>query len=132
MTSASQRVADKHSRGRTVLSWLFFIFAGAIVALVGLKLTFVVQGRWGHDAFIRWGGLTGFTLGLFALFVSESEKFLRKSRFWVMTAILLAVHLAVFGMILTRVEEWKLMWFMVMVLEYPLFRFFRERFVTLT
>jgi len=127
MTSASQRVTDDRSRARRNLSWLFFISLGALLAFGGLKLTFLVQDRWGHDAFIRWGGLTGFTLGLFALFIADSEKFLGKIRFWVMTATLLAIHLTLFGILLTHVPEWKLMWFMVMVLEYPVFLFFRAK-----
>jgi len=94
-----------------------------------LKIAFVVQDRWGHEAFIRWDGLAGFTLFLFGLFVAESEKFLRKWRFWVVTAILLMGHLAAFAMVLTHVGEWKLSWFIVMVIEAPLFFFVRDKFV---
>jgi len=97
--------------------------------LVFLRIAFAVQDKWGHDGFIRWDGLAGFTLGLFGLFVAESQKFLRKRRFWVVTGILLMGHLAVFAIVLTHVEEWKLGWFMLMVFEYPLFFFLRNNFV---
>lgn len=131
MTSAVQRDNKNRSGARRYVSWLLFLLLCTLIALVGLKLTFVVEDRWGHDAFIRWGGLTGFTLGLFGLFVSESEKLLRRQRFWILTAILLGLHLIAFAVVLTHVGGWKLPWFMVMVPEYPAFLFFRERFVSL-
>lgn len=88
-----------------------------------------MKERWGHDAFIRWGGFTGFTLALFGLLIGDSEKLLRTVRFWVVTAILLAGHLAIFWIVLTHVEEWQLTWFLVMIPEYPFFLVVRNRFV---
>ena len=126
MTSAARTTTRIRDRVRNSL---FFVLLCVLVAFAFLGMAFVVEDRWGHDAFIRWGGLAGFTLGLFALFVSDSEKFLRRRRFWMVTAILLAGHLAAFEVVLTHVEEWKLMWFMVMVVEYPLFLFLRDKFV---
>lgn len=125
MTSTSRRVTRVH-RVRNIL--LLFLLCVPLV-FVFLKLVFIVEDRWGHDAFIRWGGLAGFTLGLFVLFVGDSEKFWRKWRFWVVTAVLLAAHLAAFAFVLTHVAEWKLTWFMVMVIEYPVFIFLRDKFV---
>src|ERR1035441_609414 len=122
--SITTRRATRNLRGR---DYFLLILLGTIIFLVFLKIAFAVQNKWGHDAFIRWDGLAGFTLGLFGLFVAESEKFLRKRRFWVLTAVLLVVHLAAFAIVLTHAAEWKLMWFMVMVLEYPVFVLFRSR-----
>ena len=126
MTSAAQRAA---SHGNRVKAFLLYALVSIVIVFAGLKITFAVEGKWGHDAFIRWGGLAAFTIGLFGLFMGDSEKFLRKWRFWGVTSILLTGHLAVFAIVLTHVEEWKLMWFMVMVVEYPLFLFLRDRFV---
>ena len=95
-----------------------------------MKFTFVIEDRRGHDAFIRWGGLAGFTLLLFGLFVAESEKFLRQWRFWGVIATLLMGHLAAFAIVLTHVDEWKLPWFMVILIEYPVFFFLRDIFVS--
>jgi hypothetical protein len=122
--SITTRRATRNLRGR---DYFLLILLGTIIFLVFLKIAFAVQNKWGHDAFIRWDGLAGFTLGLFGLFVADSEKFLRKWRFWVLTAVLLVVHLTAFAIVLTYAAEWKLMWFMVMVLEYPVFVFFRSR-----
>jgi apolipoprotein N-acyltransferase len=97
------------------------------IAFTFLGAVFVVEGKWGHEAFIRWGGLTGFTAALFGYFAQESRQYFRERRFWMLTAALLAVHLAAFAIVLTHVEEWKLMWFMVMVFEYPVLLYARSR-----
>jgi len=122
-----QRVVHALVRAK---GYLLFALLGGFISLVLLRIAFMVEDLWGHEAFIRWDGLGGFTLGLFGLFVCDSEKFLRKPRFWVMVAILLVLHLVVFILILTHVDEWKLTWFMVMVTEYPPFLLLRERFAT--
>ena len=101
-----------------------------LIAFVALRIGILVQGRWGDDASNRWGGLVCFTLALFALFVAESERFLRRWRFWGVTATLLMGHVAGFAIVLTHVETWRLIWFMVMALEYPLFLVVRDRFVS--
>jgi hypothetical protein len=98
------------------------------IAFAFLAAVFAVESKWGHEAFIRWGGLIGFTSVLFGGFISESGQFLRRWQFWAVTALLLAVHLTAFAIVLTQVGEWKLMWFMVMVFEYPVLIFLRDRF----
>jgi hypothetical protein len=125
MSTATSRETRKF-RAR---DYSLLILLGALIFFVGLKITFVVMDRWGHDAYVRWDGLACFTLGLFGLFVCESVKFLRKWRFWVLVAILLAAHLTGFAIVLTHVEEWRQTWFIVMVFEAPLFFFLRDKFV---
>jgi hypothetical protein len=125
MSSAARR-ANRDLRTR---DYFLLILLGILIFLVFLRIAFVVVDKWGHDAFIRWDGLAGFTLGLFGLFVAESEKFLRKWRFWLLVAILLAAHLTGFAIVLTHAEEWRMTWFMVMVFEYPIFFFLRNKFV---
>jgi hypothetical protein len=125
MSSATSR----ETRNFRAKDYFLLILLGALLFFVGLKISFVVVDRWGHDAYVRWDGLAGFTLGLFVLFVCDSEKFLRKWRFWVLTTILLAAHLTGFAIVLTHIQEWRLTWFMVMIFEYPLFLFLRDKFV---
>ena len=89
-------------------------------------MTFGVQAEWGHEAFIRWGGLTGFTSVLFGYFISQSRLYLRVTRFWILAAVLLAVHLLAFAVLLSFLGEWRLMWFAVMIFEYPAFAYLRN------
>ena len=110
-------------------NFLLLVLASILIAFALLWFGFAILGKWGEEAYDRWGGLTLFTLGLFALFVGDSEKFLRQWRFWAVAAVLLTGHLAAFAIVLTLVKEWRTMWFMVMVIEYPIFLFLRDRFV---
>jgi hypothetical protein len=112
-----------------VRNTLLIILISFPIAFALLGIGFVVIDRWGHDAFIRWDGLAGFTIVLFGFFIGDSEKVLRQWRFWALFAILLVVHLTAFVIVLSRVEEWRLTWFMVIVVEYLPFRFLRDRFV---
>jgi hypothetical protein len=100
-----------------------------LVVFATVELISFIGDRWGHDAVIRWGGLIFFSLVLFALFMADSENLLRKRRFWGVATILLVGHIVVFTILLTHVGTWRLPWFMGMVVEYPLFHLFRERFV---
>jgi hypothetical protein len=120
MTSATQRT--NRIRGR-VRDYILYVLI--TVAFAGM--VFMIQGRWGHEALIRWGGLAGFTAVLFGYFVGDSRQHLRQHQFWVLTAILLVLHLTAFVILLSHVEEWKLMWFTGMVIEYPVFMYFRSR-----
>jgi hypothetical protein len=97
-----------------------------VIAFAFVGMAFVIQGKWGHEAFIRWGGLAGFTSGLFGYFINESRQYLRSQTFWVLIALLLIVHLVAFVILLVYMEEWRLMWFMVMILEYPGFIYSRN------
>lgn len=103
----------------------YVLYIGIAFAFLGM--VFFVEGRWGHDAFIRWGGLAGFSAGLFGFFISDSRAYLRERRFWISTALLFAAHLAAFVILLTHVSEWRLMWFVGMALEYPVFVLVRSR-----
>ncbi|HEV2134550.1 MAG TPA: hypothetical protein VGR47_09805 [Terracidiphilus sp.] len=118
MTSQAPRAARIRSRVRDYVVYILIAFAF-------LGMVFLIEGRWGHDAFIRWGGLAGFTAVLFGYFITDSRQYFRERRFWILTAVLLSVHLTVFAFVLTHVEEWKLMWFMVMLFEYPVFVYLR-------
>jgi hypothetical protein len=118
-TSSNSRSAG-HVRSR-VIDYVLYI----AITFAFLTMVFVVQGKWGHEAFIRWGGLAGFTLALFGYFVGDSRSLLRERRFWLLTALLSATHLAFFIVVLTHVDEWRLTWFTGMALEYPVFLFFR-------
>jgi hypothetical protein len=120
MHTATRKV--HHLRNR-VIDYVLYI----AIAFAFIGTTFVVQTKWGHDAFIRWFGLVGFTLGLFGYFLQDSREFLRVRRFWQITAALLALHLVAFAAVLSNVSEWRLPWFIVMAFEYPVLVFFRDR-----
>lgn len=120
MISTTQRANHIYSRVRD-----YFLYT--VIAFAFLGMVFAVESKWGHEAFIRWGGLAGFTSALFGYFIAHSRQFFPKWQFWALTAILLSAHLACFALLLTHVAEWKLIWFIGMSFEYPVFTFSRSR-----
>ena len=123
MSMISDTQWGAHVRSR-VRDFVLYIAIG--LAFVGVLIA-VARSSVNHDAFIKWGGLAFMTAVLFGYFVSKSGQFLRKWKFWALTAILLSVHMAAFAVILSHVDEWKLTWFIGMAIEYPVFVFFRSR-----
>ncbi|MGA7244054.1 MAG: hypothetical protein WBX19_12770 [Terracidiphilus sp.] len=89
---------------------------------------FVVSAMVGIIAgdFIRWGGLVLYTTVIFGFFINDSRRFFCERRFWLLTASLLGMHVAVFLAILLHIDEWKLLWFNVMILELPPFWLLRN------
>jgi hypothetical protein len=89
---------------------------------------FVVSATVGILAgdFIRWGGLVLYSTFIFGFFVNDSRRFFAEKRFWILTIILLGLHVAAFAAILLRIGEWKLLWFNAMILELPLFWLLRS------
>lgn len=105
---------------------LYLLISLAMVCLaLGLARTSLT-----HDELIRWGGLTANTLFLFGFFISQSREAFTNWRFWGLLVLLFAAHLAVFVTLLISIQEWRLIWFAGMVIEYPLFVFLREVTVT--
>jgi hypothetical protein len=119
MTSAGR--TRRHTLSRLRDYFLYILIACALIAA-----GFAVGDKWGSAAFLRWGGLTGFTAVLFALFIGESSQLLREARFWILTTTLLVIHLIAFITLLLLIKEWRLTWFMVMAFEYPVFLYLRS------
>jgi hypothetical protein len=114
--------ARKSSRRLRDFSLYIAIGMLIVVAAIGMA-----QNDISHKSFIRWGGLTVNTSVLFGYFIADSRPLFGRLSFWVLTIALLLVHLTVFAIVLIRVSEWKLVWFMVMLLEVPILFLLRDR-----
>jgi hypothetical protein len=121
MIADTQRSARVRSRIRDFVLYIAISFAFVAMLIV------VARTGVSHDVYIRWGGLALNTSILFGYFIADSRQFFLRWQYWILTAVLLSVHLAGFIVVLTHVQEWKLIWFMVMFLEYPMLVFFRSR-----
>ena len=120
-----------NSTGRTRKRTLSRLRDYVLYILIGFVLTgagMAVELKLGRADFIRWGGLTVYTAILFGLFIQESKQFVRVTRFWILMAALLVVHLTAFVILLLLIKDWRLMWFMVMAFEYPVFLYLRSCF----
>ena len=122
MDPVSHRVSYSRNRVRD-----YVLYVLISLALVGTAI--VVEAKFGHDAFNRWGGLAGFTAALFGYFIGESRRYFGQRRFWLLIAALLTVHLVAFSILLMHAEEWRSIWFYGMVAEYPILVYLRGRFL---
>lgn len=121
ITFTSQPPHCLRSRVMDFILYIAIAIASAVIILV------LSHTSLSSDAFARWGGLTIVTTFLFLYFINHSRQFFSKWQFWVLTAILMSVHLTCFAILLTHVVEWKMIWFAGMSFEYPVFIFFRSR-----
>jgi hypothetical protein len=55
----------------------------------------------------KWVGLAGTTLILFGYAIRSHRRFIAQLSFWLVMLALLVVHLAVFIIVLEKVEHWK-------------------------
>jgi hypothetical protein len=72
-------------------------------------------------------GLAANTALVYGYFIADSRSFFRHRTFWAATGAALTVHLIIFVVVLAHVAQWKLLWFMVMLLEIPVLVFVRDR-----
>ena len=96
------------------------LFGIALVCLVVLGVVILVSVRFGIVVPKRWIGLCYWTGFLVWLTCRTHRPNLKHVRFWVAFSILLAIHFAVFIMVLRAYPEWRMAWFMlVAIVEAP-------------
>ena len=71
----------------------------------------------GDESISRWGGLIVNTAILYGYVLKEGRPFWHAWAFWLAFVAVLGLHLAVFIVILQRVEHWSVLWFLFM---YPI------------
>jgi hypothetical protein len=91
----------------------------AVYSAVGLVFCFgVVWYGFKSDATSgeslgKYLGLIGATSILFGYAIRAHKRFIRRPSFWLVILALLAIHVSVYLVILTRVVHWKVLWFVV-------------------
>jgi hypothetical protein len=99
----------------------------AVIIGAGFLVICFAYSILGHEAYVKWGGMTLDTAAIFGYFLHDSRRYFRVSRFWKLTSILLIVHLVAWIVLLMHVEKWGLPGFIIMVLELPAFWHLRDR-----
>jgi len=99
----------------------------SLVIAFGLVVVFGLFIAFRRDGSVKFDGLAISTAVLFGYFIHDSRKYLRNLRFWLLTACLLAAHLAAWIPLLLHAEKWGLLWFNIMVFELPVFWHLRGR-----
>jgi hypothetical protein len=108
-----------------IYTLLGYLLIGAVVLVVGVVIA--LTGLWAvgrgisGESFGKWFGLALNTAGLFGWTINESRRFWHARVFWWTTASLLLIHLACFVAILSIVEHWRIVYFVLMYpIELPL------------
>jgi hypothetical protein len=83
------------------------------LTVIGLIVAFRV--RTGIAISFRWIALAGYTALLFWVAIRSSREYWHRVVFWLTLAGLLAVHVLAFIAILTSYPEWRLIWFVPVV-----------------
>ena len=115
---------SKAHMGNRVRDFSVYIAIGLLVAATAW---IVASTNLNLDVITRWGGLAANTALVYGYFIADSRSFFGQRAFWAVTSVALAVHLIIFAIVLTHVAQWKLLWFMVMLLEIPVLVFLRDR-----
>lgn len=76
-----------------------------------------------------WTSVVFFSAVLFGAFIAANRSLFRTRSFWILTTILLLLHLTIFSMLVIQVAQWRPIWSAVMFLEAPLLEFFKMKFV---
>jgi peptidoglycan/LPS O-acetylase OafA/YrhL len=99
----------------TVLGYLAIVVLLILVAfLIGAAMYLTVGKRQlSLDAYDRWGGLAIFTTGMFGYLIRRSRRYWREGAFWAATTFLLLIHLISYSIVLTSVEHWNGIWFLL-------------------
>jgi hypothetical protein len=94
---------------------LAVLFAcGVLYALMVMKYWEYSRTHWVPQA--RWVGLVAFTLLVFGLAVRESRRSWRRTSLWFELLGLLVVHTVLYSVVLTRVEDWRPIYFVPITL----------------
>ena len=118
-------------RWRTERIFDFATYIGiAITFSAGLVWFASASGPNGADQFGRWGGLVINTAILFGYIIKESRPHWHIGSFWMLTIVMFSAHVVVFTAILLHIQEWKVLWFLVMYpIEIPLFGLLLDRII---
>ena len=111
--------------GRIVRRALLYVGL-AVAFLTGFALVFALLVYTGHTSYMEhsggWIGLLVYSSGLFWVTIRQSREYWRHLGFWATIAGLLVVHLLAFVAILRAYPQWRMIWFMpVIVVEGGLF-----------
>jgi hypothetical protein len=67
-----------------------------------------------HDIDFKWLGLTFQTCLVFGCAISMAKRLWRFPLFWMTIAVLAAIHVALFVSVLSRVTDWRPVWFAIL------------------
>jgi len=92
-----------------------FLYVAIALLVLGVVATFIVLTKGRVRISGGWIGLAAYTALLFWVIISTSRERWNRTTFWSTVAGLLAVHLLAFVAILRSYAQWRVIWFMPVV-----------------
>jgi hypothetical protein len=118
------------SAARRIIRWLLAV-VGLLIGGLVFALVVVGVGEYGREySFLRarWIGLVLFTLLVFGLVLHHFRSQWGRFRFWLWLLAMLAVHVLAYVAVLSRVDEWRAVWFAIItIVEGPFLIYFLEQ-----
>jgi hypothetical protein len=97
---------------RRVGDFVVYIIIGVAFALA-IAWGAIHSSESGAEIFGKWGGLLVNTLIVFGYTIRYNRPALKRSSFWAIVLIFLALHLLVFIVIFERISEWRVLWWVI-------------------
>jgi hypothetical protein len=92
----------------------YLIYVATALALAAGALWYADRPDSPNSAeFIKWAGLVANTLLIFGSNIASHIRFIPLTRFWIVLAAALVVHLTAFAVLFTMIRHWSLFWFVV-------------------
>lgn len=92
-----------------MLKIILLIMAG--IAVAAALLFYAAVGPFAWIPSVRWWSLAGTTVLVFWAVVKQFRRHWQRVSFWVEVGGLLGIHLFAYTILLLRVPEWRLLWF---------------------
>jgi hypothetical protein len=96
------------TQGRIVTLLLEALVGFALAAAI---LLYAAVGPFAWMPSVRWSSLAGTTIIIFWVAVRQYRKYWRRFSFWLNVTGLLIIHLFVYTLVMLKVPEWRLLWF---------------------
>jgi tellurite resistance protein TehA-like permease len=112
LTAATKTInLREHRKSRVRDLILYLLISLTVVAAV---IGYAESGlNW--NAFMKWGVLALFTAFLLYQLIKMGRPLWREKAFWALTAAFLSIHLLGFALLLNRVENFKPVWFALII-----------------
>ena len=95
----------------------FFLYVGIAVAVLAIFAAFIVFTKGGiGDISDGWFGLVGYTGLLFWVTIRQTREHWQRLGYWLAMGGLLVVHSLAFDAILRAYPQWRMIWFMPVVI----------------
>lgn len=124
MKPTSQKYSHFRSRVRDFALYILISLACVITPIV------LMQSGVNAKATNQWFTIIFFTSILYGAFIAANRSLFRMRSFWILTVVLLSLHLVFFITMVTQIDQWRPIWSAIMFFEAPILDTLKSRFIS--